>query len=236
MGWCAVCLAAGPVCGSVRHYWLGGCSALFVCARRLRQVWGAGAGAGFCVFPVPLLPPRVLRAACGGSSRTLARWYAIPCGLCVPRAWSGCPSGIPRVSFACVCARALAASAPFLPTWVGVARAPRVVPVQGAGRAVPCGPCPSAFPASVSCAVLLAWGRGLRAGPCVWGGPEPRGAGKGGTAPPWGRGRGAPRGGGSLYLGPSLCLPWAGTTARVIGVAQFMEGLVSILPRFMFAW
>ena len=47
---------------------------------------------------------------------TLARWYAIPRGLCVPRARSGCPSGIPRVPFACVCAQAPAASAP--PPWV----------------------------------------------------------------------------------------------------------------------
>ena len=30
-------------------------------------------------------------------SLTLARWYAIPRGLCVPRARSGCPSGRPRV-------------------------------------------------------------------------------------------------------------------------------------------
>ena len=44
-------------------------------------------------------------------SLTLARWYAIPRGLCVPRARSGCPSGIPRMSFVCVCARAPAASA-----------------------------------------------------------------------------------------------------------------------------
>ena len=44
-------------------------------------------------------------------SLALARWYAIPCGLCVPRARSSCPSGIPRVSFVCVCARAPAASA-----------------------------------------------------------------------------------------------------------------------------
>ena len=50
-------------------------------------------------------------------SFTLARWYAIPRGLCVPRAWSGCPSGSPRVPFACVCARAPAASAP-PPPWV----------------------------------------------------------------------------------------------------------------------
>ena len=45
-------------------------------------------------------------------SLILSRWYAIPCGLCISRARSGCPSGFPRVSFVCVCARALAASAP----------------------------------------------------------------------------------------------------------------------------
>ena len=47
---------------------------------------------------------------------------------------------------------------------------------------------------------------------------------------------GGPRGaggGGSLCLGPSLCLPWAGTKAGFIGVAQFMEGVVRILFRFM---
>ena len=49
-------------------------------------------------------------------SLTLARWYAIPRGLCVPRARSGCPSGSPRVPFTWVCARAPAASAP--PPWV----------------------------------------------------------------------------------------------------------------------
>ena len=54
----------------------------------------------------PLLPPS--RPACPALrvagrpvrvSLILARWYAIPCGLCVPRARSGCPSGSPRVSF-----------------------------------------------------------------------------------------------------------------------------------------
>ena len=54
--------------------------------------------------------------------------------------------------------------------------------------------------------------------------------------PPRVRGFGAPRGGGSLYLGPSLCLPWAGTKAGVIGVAQFMEGVASILLRLVFAY
>ena len=45
-------------------------------------------------------------------SLTLAPWYAIPRGLCVPRARSSCPSGSPRVSLSCVCARAPAASVP----------------------------------------------------------------------------------------------------------------------------
>ena len=89
-------------------------------------------------------------------SLTLARWYAIPRGLCVPRARSGCPSGSPHVSLSCVCARAPAASAPLPPG--GVACAPRVVPALGAGRAVPRGPCPSACPAPVPCSVWRAWG------------------------------------------------------------------------------
>ena len=50
-------------------------------------------------------------------SLTLARWYAIPRGLCVPRARSGCPSGSPRVPSACVCAGAPAASA-LPPPWM----------------------------------------------------------------------------------------------------------------------
>ena len=95
-------------------------------------------------------------------SLILARWYAIPCGLCVPRAQSGCPSRFPRVSFVCVCARALEASAPPPPPRVGVARAPRAVPVLGAGRAVPLAPCPSACPASVPCSVWLAWAGAVR--------------------------------------------------------------------------
>ena len=93
-------------------------------------------------------------------SLILARWYAIPCGLCVPRARSGCPSGFSPVSFVCVCAHALVASAPPPPPRVGVARAPHAVPVLGAGRAVPRGPCPSACPASVPSSVWLAWGGG----------------------------------------------------------------------------
>ena len=94
-------------------------------------------------------------------SLTLARWYAIPRGLCVPRTRSGCPSGSPRVPFTCVCARAPAASIP-PPPLGGVACAPRVVPALGARRAVPRGPCPSACPAPVRCSVWRAWGGAVR--------------------------------------------------------------------------
>ena len=41
-------------------------------------------------------------------------------------------------------------------------------------------------------------------------------------------------GGGSLSLSPSLCLPCTGTKAGFAGVAQFMEGVVPILLRFVF--
>ena len=211
-----------------------------------------------CFVSFPFSPSRpsfpVLRVA-GCPVRaflTLARWYAIPCGLCVPRAWSGCPSGIPRVPFASVCARALVASAPFLARRVGVARAPSVVPVQGAGRPVPCGPCPSAFPASVPSAVWLVLGSGAaRSGlPRAWlgvvcplaGGPVrpgrsgAGGGGGGGYVPPPRRAWPvAPRGGGSLYLCPYLCHPWTGPKAGVIGVAQFMKHVASILLQFVFA-
>ena len=111
-------------------------------------------------FPALCVAGRPVRV-----SLILARWYAIPRGLCVPRARSGCPSGTPHVSFVCVCARALGVSTPPPPPRVGVARAPRAVPVLGAGRAVPRGPCPSACPASVPCSVWLATGGGDRVSP-----------------------------------------------------------------------
>ena len=171
-------------------------------------------------LPAPALP--ALRVA-GRPVRvflTLARRYAIQGGLCVPRARSGCPSGIPRVPFACVCARAPAASAPFPPPRVGVARQPRVVPVQSASRAVPCGPRPSALPASAPCAVLLAWG-GERPGPFP---PIPS---SGSCAPPWAglcvRSRPAPGGWGRG--GRPVCRPPSG--ARPGG----LEGRGVPLPR-----
>ena len=63
----------------------------------------------------------------------------------------------PRVRCVCLrsCSRSVCAPPPFR---VGVARALRAVPVQGAGRAVPGGSCPSAFPAAVPCDPYLAFG------------------------------------------------------------------------------
>ena len=50
----------------------------------------------------------------------------------------------------------------------------------------------------------------------------------------WRSDRGAWQGGGSLCLGPSLCLPWAGDKAAVIGDTQLMAGVGPILLRFVF--
>ena len=136
-----------------------------LCVRGARKRFG-GFGPVPGVVSLSFPPPRPVCSALRVAGRpvrvslTLARWYAIPRGLCVPRARSGCPSGSPRVSLSCVCARALAASAP--PPLGGVACAPRVVPALGAGRAVPRGPCPSACPAPVACSVWRAWGGAVR--------------------------------------------------------------------------
>ena len=136
----------------------------WLCVRGARgRSGGLGPVPGFVSSPFPPSRPAFPALCVAGRpvrvSLILARWYTIPCGLCVPQARSGCRSGIPRVPFVCVCARALAASAP-PPPRVGVARAPRAFPVLGAGRADPRGPCPSACPASVPCSVWLAWGGG----------------------------------------------------------------------------
>ena len=97
----------GLVRGAVRHYYLGGCTALVVCARPVPGVVSLSFPPSRPAFPALCVAGRPVWV-----SLILARWYAIPCGLCVPRARSGCPSGFPRMSFVYVCARALAASAP----------------------------------------------------------------------------------------------------------------------------
>ena len=133
------------------------------CVRGARgRFGGLGPVPGVVSLPFPPSRPACPALRVAGCpvrvALTLARWYAIPRGLCVPRARSGCPSGSPRVPFACVCARAPAASAP--PPLGGVACAPRAVPAQGAGRVVPRGLCPSACPAPVPGSVWGDWGRG----------------------------------------------------------------------------
>ena len=151
------------------------------CVRGARgRLGGLGPVPGVVSLPFPPSRPACPALRVAGCpvrvSRTLARWYAIPRGLCVPRARSSCPSGSPRVPFACVCARAPAASA--LPRLGGVACAPRAAPALGAGRAVRRGPCPSACPAPVPCSVWRAWGGAVRSRfPPTW---------LGAVRPPWG--------------------------------------------------
>ena len=62
----------------------------------------------------------------------------------------------PRVR--CVRVRSCSRGVRVPPPWLGVACARRAVPLQGAGRAVPGGLCPSAFPAPVPCSAYLALG------------------------------------------------------------------------------
>ena len=67
MGWRRGCLAAGLVRISVRHYCLGGCSALFVCAGRSRQVRQGGAVPVLLALPLWVSPfPRGPSGACCG--------------------------------------------------------------------------------------------------------------------------------------------------------------------------
>ena len=168
-GWRGGCLALGLVRGAVRHYCLGGCSALVVCARRSRPVReGWGRCQVLCPPRFPPPAPRFLRcvvravpSGCPLSSLAGTPFHAVcafrglgPVALLV---FPACPL--------CVCALALSRQPrPVPPPRVGAARAPRAVPVLGAGRAVPRGPCPSACPPSVPCSVWLAWGEG-RTGP-----------------------------------------------------------------------
>ena len=138
----------------MRHYCLGGCSALSVCARRSRPgSGGSGRYLVLCLSRFPLPAPRIPRCL----------WRVVPSGCPLP-SLAGTPFhavcafrqlGLIAVLVvpACplrVCALALPRR-PLPPPLGGVACAPRAVPALGAGRAVPRGPCPSAWPA---------WGRG----------------------------------------------------------------------------
>ena len=135
-----------------------------LCVRGARgRFGGVRAGTWCCVSPSSPFPPRVFRAACGGPSRPgvpYPRWLVRHSmrsvrsarSVRLPFWWS------PRVLFVCVRSRSRGVRSPL----GGVARASCVVPALGAGRAVPCGPCPSACPAPVPCSVWRAWGGAVR--------------------------------------------------------------------------
>ena len=137
-----------------------------LCVRGARgRFGGVRAGTWCCVSPSSPFPPRVSRAACGGPSRPgvpyprslvrhSMRSVRSARSVRLPFWWS------PRVLFVCVRSRSRGVRSPL----GGVARASRVVPALGAGRAVPCGQCPSTCPAPVPCSVWRAWGGG-RSGP-----------------------------------------------------------------------
>ena len=135
-----------------------------LCVRGARgRFGGVRAGTWCCVSPSSPFPPRVFRAACGGPSRPgvpyprslvrhSMRSVRSARSVRLPFWWS------PRVLFLCVRSRSRGVRSPL----GGVARASRVVPALGAGRAVPCGPCPSACPAPVPCSVWRALGGAVR--------------------------------------------------------------------------
>ena len=95
------------------------------------------------------------------------------------------------------------------------------------------GPVP--FPPYLGWGCALPGGLGLR----VWGVPAPGGLGWGGGRPvrrfPRRCGRGGQWGGGLPCLSLSLCLPWAGNKAGVLGVALAMEGVAPIPLPFVLA-
>ena len=154
----------GLVRGAVRHYCLGGCSALVVCARRSRPVRGGwGRCRVLCLPCFPLPAPRFLRcvwralaSGCPLSSLAGTPFHAV-CGF---RGVNPVALLVFPVCPLCMCALALSLRPPPPPPRVVVARAPCRVRMLGAGRAVPRGLCPSACTASVPCSVWLAWGGG----------------------------------------------------------------------------
>ena len=153
-GWCVALCATTAMAAAVPRS----------CVRGTRSRSGGSGLVLVLASPLGLLPTlaslAVIVAGCPARvSLPFTCWYAIPCGLCVLRARSGCPSGLRRVSVACLCACALAAYTPPPPRF-GVAHTLRAVLVQGAGRAVPYSSCPSVFPAPVPLLRLFSYWRG----------------------------------------------------------------------------
>ena len=101
MGCRGGCLAAGLVRSTVCYYCLGGCIALVVCARRLRQVWGVGDSGG-SRSSLPSRPSRcvlrVVPSGCPFPSPAGTPFSAV-CAFCVlgPVAFwvcAACPLGV----------------------------------------------------------------------------------------------------------------------------------------------
>ena len=189
----------GLVRGAVRHYCLGGCSALVVCARRSRPVRGGwGRCRVLCLPRFPLPAPRFPRCV----------WRAVPSG-CPLSSLAGTPfhavcafRGLGPVALlvfpACplrVCALALSRRPrpPPLPGWVWrahLARSRCWAPV-GPFHAVRAPPC--VLPRSRAAFGLLGGGGGgrSRSPPAwlgvvcpPWGGPVPGGRGGGAACVP----------------------------------------------------
>ena len=115
---------------------------------------------------------------------------------------------------------------------------PRVLPRSRApcGLFLGGGAARSCVPPTWLGAVCSPWGGSARLGRSSaggWGGGG-RGGGLCAVLPDCGAG-GGHWGVESPWLGPSLCLPWAGNKAGVLGVALAMEGLAPIPLRFVLA-
>ena len=182
-----VCAALAASSGGSGRYLVSCLPCLPLPARRvLRCVWRAVPSGS----PVPSLAGTPFRAVCAFRELGPVALLVFPaCPLCV------CALALPRRPFP---------SPP--PPLVGVARAPCAVPVLGARKAVPRGPCPSACPAPVPCSVWLAWRGAARsrfpptcfgAVRSPWGGSVLPGCSCAGG---WGGG-----GGGGLCAAPSDC-------------------------------
>ena len=189
---------------------------------------GAGRYLVFCPPRFPLPAPRV----------PCCVWRAVPSGCPLP-SLSGAPfhavcafralGPVALLVFPacplCVCVRSRSRSVRFFPSppLAGVARAPRAFPALGAGRAVPCGPCPSACPAPVPCSVWRAWGG------ATWSRFPPTWLGV--ARPPWGvsahLGRSRAGGwvgggeGGGLCAAPPVCAS-VGASGAMVGSASFV--------------
>ena len=135
-----------------------------VCAALAASSGGSGRYPVLCLSRFPHPAPRVLRyvwravlSGCPLPSLAGTPFHAV-CAFCVLGLVAllvvpACPLR--------VCALALPRH-PLPPPLGGVACAPRAVPVLGAGRGVPRGPCPSACPAPVPCSVWRASGGVVR--------------------------------------------------------------------------